>query len=100
MISVEELARRYCEVGHPVRRQGPIATCATHIILARGTYALLSPADQPQAAAVVGVLVDALEEANPRDPEQPGVVPGQTGLLETLEQGQPEVTSAGIVPHG
>lgn len=65
MIEVDELARRYCEEGHLApRRQGPHAACATHVLLARATYPLILPAEQPQGGRAIDVLRDAYREAN------------------------------------
>lgn len=82
MIHVDELARRLCDAGHLApRRDGPHPSCATHILLARATYPLITPAEQPQGERALRVLLDALAEAGPRP--QP-VAAGQVGLDEVL----------------
>lgn len=87
MIDADELARRLCAEGHLAPRYpGPIAVCATHILLARATYPLILPHEQPQGGRALKVLQDALEEANPPR-EAPPVAEGQVGLDELVPVG-------------
>jgi len=80
-IGPEELARRYCAVGHLVpQRAGAPMPCATHTILARGTWALIQPDEQPMGGLVVEELRAALDEANP--PRGIPVAEGQVGMDE------------------
>lgn len=65
-LPIEEVTRRLCAAGHRVPRAvPPLQPCAEHVLLARATYALIQPTNQPEGAEALAVLAQLLADAAP-----------------------------------